>query len=92
MITHKNCEITVSKLEIKFMPLRNQLFFLSVKHFEFFFLNYLQRILLIYFIKKSAAEGHRILDETYDDHALSKTIYKYCFRIFKNSDFYIQNK
>ena len=35
---------------------------------------YFQGILLHYFIKKkSAAEAHRILVETYSDHALSET-------------------
>ena len=35
---------------------------------------YLRGMLQHYFIrKKSAAEAHRILDETYGDHALSET-------------------
>ena len=38
---------------------------------------YLQEILLHYFIqKKSAAETHRILVETYDGNALLKTTYR----------------
>ena len=52
-----------------------QLFFHSVKHVEFRAKKeYMQGILLHYFIKiKSAAEAHRILFETYSDHALSET-------------------
>ena len=44
---------------------------------------YLRGILLQYFIqKKSAVEAHRILAETYGDHAQSDW-----FRCFKNKDF-----
>jgi len=52
---------------------------------------YLRGILLHYFIfKKSAAEAHRILVETY--HALLETICKDWFRRSKNNDFDIEDK
>jgi len=48
----------------------------------------LRGILLHYFIfKKSAAEAHRILVETYDDHALFETTCIDWFRCSKNNDF-----
>ena len=54
---------------------------------------YLRRILLHNFIqKKFAAETHRILVETYGDHALSEITYKVWFRRFKNNDYYIEDK
>lgn len=54
---------------------------------------YLRGILLHYFIqKKSAAEAHRILVETYDDNALSNTTCRDWFRRFKNNDFEIEAK
>lgn len=54
---------------------------------------YLRAILLHYFIqKKSAAEAHRILVETYGDYALSKTTCRDWFRRFKKNDFNIQDK
>ena len=54
---------------------------------------YLRGILLHYFIqKKSAAEAHRILVETYGEHALSKTTCRDWFRRFKNDDFDLQDK
>ena len=46
---------------------------------------------LLYF-KKSAAEAHRILVETYSDHTLSETTCRDWFRSFKNNDFYVENK
>lgn len=50
-------------------------------------------ILLHYFIqKKSAAEAHRILVETYGDNALSNTTCRDWFRRFKNNDFEIEDK
>ena len=52
---------------------------------------YLQEILLHYFIqKKSAAEAHKILVETYDDHALLETTCRDWFRHFKNNDFDVE--
>lgn len=49
---------------------------------------YLRGILLHYFIqKKSAAESHRILVETYKEHALSETTCRDWFLSFKNDDF-----
>ena len=54
---------------------------------------YLRGILLYYFIqKKSAAEAHRILVETYGDHALSKTTCRDRFRRFRNNDFDVEDK
>ena len=42
--------------------------------------------------KKSAAEAHTILVETYSDHALSETTCKDWFRHFKNNDFDAEGK
>ncbi|CAK9812396.1 Mariner Mos1 transposase [Anthophora quadrimaculata] len=54
---------------------------------------YLRGILLHYFIqKKSAAEAHRILVETYGDHALSERTCRDWFNRFKNDDFHIQDR
>ncbi|KAG5322234.1 MOS1T transposase, partial [Pseudoatta argentina] len=55
---------------------------------------YLRGILLHYFIqKKSAAEAHRILVQTYGDNALSDTTCsRDWFRRFKNNDFELENK
>ena len=54
---------------------------------------YLWGILLHYFILlKSAAEAHRILVETYGDHALSETPCRDWFRHFKNNDFDVEDK
>ncbi|GBP50526.1 Mariner Mos1 transposase [Eumeta japonica] len=54
---------------------------------------YLQGVLLHYFIqKKSAAEAHRILVETYGDNALSDTTCRDWFRHFKNNDFELEDK
>ncbi|KAG5327098.1 MOS1T transposase, partial [Pseudoatta argentina] len=54
---------------------------------------YLRGILLHYFIqKKSAAEAHRILVQTYDDNALSDTTCRDWFRRFKNNDFELEEK
>ncbi|KAG5317792.1 MOS1T transposase, partial [Pseudoatta argentina] len=54
---------------------------------------YLRGILLHYFIqKKSAAEAHRILVQTYGDNALSDTTCRDWFRRFKNNDFQLEDK
>ncbi|KAG5321395.1 MOS1T transposase, partial [Pseudoatta argentina] len=54
---------------------------------------YLRRILLHYFIqKKSAAEAHRILVQTYGHNALSDTTCRDWFRRFKNNDFELEDK
>jgi len=54
---------------------------------------YLRGILLYYFIlKKSAAETHGILVETYGDHALSEITCKNWFRRSKNNDFDVEDK
>ncbi|KAG5316079.1 MOS1T transposase, partial [Pseudoatta argentina] len=54
---------------------------------------YLRGILLHYFIqKKSAAEAHRILVQTYGDNALSDTTCRDWFRRFKNNDFALEDK
>ncbi|KAG5318543.1 MOS1T transposase, partial [Pseudoatta argentina] len=42
--------------------------------------------------KKSAAEAHRILVQTYDDNALSDTTCRDWFRRFKNNDFQLEDK
>ncbi|KAG5318939.1 MOS1T transposase, partial [Pseudoatta argentina] len=42
--------------------------------------------------KKSAAEAHRILVQTYDDNALSDTTCRDWFRRFKNNDFELEDK
>ena len=46
---------------------------------------------LLYF-KKSAADAHRILVETYGDHALSETRNRDWFRRFKKNDFEVEDK
>ncbi|KAG5307607.1 MOS1T transposase, partial [Pseudoatta argentina] len=54
---------------------------------------YLRGILLHYFIqKKSAAEAHRILVQTYGDNALSDTTCRDWFRRFKSNDFELEDK
>ena len=54
---------------------------------------YLWEILLHYFIqKKSAAETHRILVETYSDHALLEIICRDWFKFFKFNDFDVEDK
>ena len=54
---------------------------------------YMRGILLHYFIqKKSAAEAHRILDETYNDHALSETTCRDWFRRCNYNDFDVEDK
>ncbi|KAG5307861.1 MOS1T transposase, partial [Pseudoatta argentina] len=54
---------------------------------------YLRGILSHYFIqKKSAAEAHRILVQTYGDNALSDTTCRDWFRRFKNTDFELEHK
>ncbi|KAG5313551.1 MOS1T transposase, partial [Pseudoatta argentina] len=54
---------------------------------------YLRGILLHYFIqKKSAAEAHKILVQTYGDDALSGTTCRDWFRRFKNNDFQLEDK
>ncbi|KAG5326236.1 MOS1T transposase, partial [Pseudoatta argentina] len=54
---------------------------------------YLRGILLHYFIqKKSAAEAHRILVQTYGDNALSDRTCRDWFRRFKNNDFQFEDK
>ena len=44
------------------------------------------------FKKKSAAEVHKILVETYSDHALSETTCRDCLRRFKNNEFDVEDK
>lgn len=54
---------------------------------------FLRGILLhYYFMKKSAAESHRILVEVYGEHALSETTCRDWFRRFKDGDFGIEDK
>lgn len=49
-------------------------------------------LLYFFFLKKSAAEAHRLLAEAYGDHALSHTQCYEWFQRFKNGDFDIQDK
>ena len=54
---------------------------------------HLQGILLPKFIqKKSATEAHRILVETYSNHALSETTCRDWCRRFKNNNFDVEDK
>ncbi|KAG5317854.1 MOS1T transposase, partial [Pseudoatta argentina] len=54
---------------------------------------YLRGILLHHVIqKKSAAEAHRILVQTYGDNALSDTTCRDWFRRFENNDFELEDK
>ena len=56
---------------------------------------YLRGILLHYFfMKKTAAESHRILVEVYGEHALSETTCRDWFRHFKfkDGDFSVEDK
>ncbi|KAG5313024.1 MOS1T transposase, partial [Pseudoatta argentina] len=54
---------------------------------------YLRGILLHYFIqKKSPAEAHRILVQTYGDNALSDPTCRDWYRRFKNNDFQLEDK
>jgi len=74
-------------------PQYKQLFFHSIKHVEFRAKKNLRRILLHYFIqKKFAVEAHRILAETYSDHALFETICRNWFRRSKNNKFDVEGK
>jgi histone-lysine N-methyltransferase SETMAR len=41
----------------------------------------------LFFQKKTAAEGHKILVETYGDHALSERTCREGFQRFKNNDY-----
>ena len=52
------------------------------------------RELLIYFfnLKKSAAEAHRLLVETYGEASLSERSCREWFQKFKNGEFYIEDK
>ena len=53
----------------------------------------LREILLHYLtLKKSAAEAHGILFETYGQHALSEITCRDWFRCFKNNDFDFEDK
>ena len=49
---------------------------------------------MIYFfnLKKSAAEAHRLLVETYGEAALSERSCRECFQKFKNGEFDIEDK
>ena len=46
----------------------------------------------LHFQKKSAAESHRILVQTYGDKALSDTTCRDWFKRFKNNDFELDDK
>lgn len=49
-------------------------------------------LLYFFFAKKSAAESHRLLVETYGEHALSKTQCTEWFHRFKSGDFDVTDK
>ena len=44
------------------------------------------------FLKKSAAESHRMLVEAYGDHALSEATCKRWFQRFRDNDFDVRNE
>ena len=47
---------------------------------------------LLFNLKKSAAESHRMLVEAYGDNALSETIYRDWFRRFNDDNFDLSDK
>lgn len=49
-------------------------------------------LLLLFKLKKSCAECHRLLVEAYGEHALSKSACEKWFRRFNNGDFDLNNK
>lgn len=49
-------------------------------------------LLLLFKLKKKAAESHRLLVEAYGDYALSKSTCEEWFRRFKSGDFDLSNK
>lgn len=49
-------------------------------------------LLFLFHSKKSAAEGHKIIVETYGDHAPSNTTCKEWFRRFRSGDFDVCDK
>ena len=51
-----------------------------------------QILLHYYILKKSTAEGYRILVETYGYYALSETTYRDWLRRFKNNHFDVKDK
>lgn len=54
---------------------------------------YLRGILLhYYFMKITAAEAHRILQQVYGEHALAEPTCREWFRHFKNGDYNIEDK
>ena len=54
---------------------------------------YLRRFLINFFnLKKSAAKGHGLLVETYDEAALSERSWSERFQKFKNEEFDIEDK
>ena len=69
-------------------------FFFALKMSEFVpKKSFLRGILLhYYFMKKTAAESHRILVEVYGDHALSETTCRDWFRRFKEGGFDVEDK
>jgi len=70
-----------------------QLLFHSIKHVEF---RAKKRIFAGNFTalikKRSTAEAHKILIETYGDHALLETICRDWFRRLQNNDFDVEDK
>ena len=54
--------------------------------------NYDLRIALIFCLKKTAAESHRMLVEAYGEHALGKSQCFESFKKFKSGDFDMRNE
>lgn len=54
---------------------------------------HLREAMLLYFNqKKSAAECHRLLSETYPEHSISNSVCKKWFARFKSGDFDVEDK
>lgn len=54
---------------------------------------HLREVLLFFFnSKKSAAESHRLISDTYGDHTLSISTCEYWFRHFKSGNFDVEDK
>ena len=51
-----------------------------------------EALLFCFHLKKKAVEARPLLEEAYDEHALSKTTCEDWFKRFKNGDFDIEDK
>ncbi|GFV45576.1 mariner Mos1 transposase [Trichonephila clavipes] len=49
-------------------------------------------LIFCFYMKKSAAEAHRMLSNTYGEAAISERTCRECFQRFKNSDFDIEDQ